>query len=341
MSFPRRKLLLGVCAAAAMLIPALRTTVLPFALSLFLAGCVQRPMAKLQRRGIPRIISAPVFLLLGLVPLIAVLAGGIFYGLRGIQQLAGTLIPLLGNRPAGEEWLYRLITALPPSVQDVCFSMLDKLAGQGDALAGQLLQRLALWSSEALAALPKKLGSTGIFLLFFLFCAVGYPELHGLLERILPEDWRTGLGRVQRTTAVRLGLWFRAESKLVALIALELAVGLAALRAAHWPLLAVFIALVDLLPMIGSGLILLPWALVQLLLGKRLFSLSLGLLWLCVWLTRTLLEPKLVGRQLQLPTAISFLTAILGLRLWGLKGLILFPVLTAAAISFSPQKKCK
>ena len=40
MSFPRRKLLLGVCAAAAVLIPALRTTVLSFALALFLAGCL-------------------------------------------------------------------------------------------------------------------------------------------------------------------------------------------------------------------------------------------------------------------------------------------------------------
>lgn len=156
MSFPRRKLLLGVCAAVTVLIPALRTTVLSFALALFLAGCLQRPMIRLQRRGVPRVISAPAFLLLGLVPLIAMLAGGIFYGLRGVQQLAGTLLPLLGTRPAGEDWLYRLITALPPSVQDVCFAMLDKLAGRGDALAGELLQRLALWSSEALTALPKK-----------------------------------------------------------------------------------------------------------------------------------------------------------------------------------------
>ncbi|MDD7222595.1 MAG: AI-2E family transporter [Eubacteriales bacterium] len=341
MSFPRRKLLLGVCAAATVLIPALRTTVLSFALALFLAGCLQRPMIRLQRRGVPRVISAPAFLLLGLVPLIAMLAGGIFYGLRGVQQLAGTLLPLLGTRPAGEDWLYRLITALPPSVQDVCFAMLDKLAGQGDALAGELLQRLALWSSEALTALPKKMGSTGLFLLFFLFCAIGYPELHGLLERILPEDWRIGLGKIQRITAARLGLWLRAESKLVVLIALELAIGLAALRVDHWGLLAVFIALVDLLPMIGSGLILLPWALVCLLLGEHLPALGLGLLWLCVWLTRTLLEPRLVGRQLQLPTAISFLTAVLGLRLWGLKGLILFPVLAAAAVSFFPETESK
>ena len=109
----------------------------------------------------------------------------------------------------------------------------------------------------------------------------------------------------------------------------------------HWGLLAVFIALVDLLPMIGSGLILLPWALVCLLLGEHLPALGLGLLWLCVWLTRTLLEPRLVGRQLQLPTAISFLTAVLGLRLWGLKGLILFPVFVAAAVSFFPETESK
>ena len=46
MCFSRRKLLLGVCAAAAVLIPALRTTVLSFALALFLAGCLQRQIGR-------------------------------------------------------------------------------------------------------------------------------------------------------------------------------------------------------------------------------------------------------------------------------------------------------
>ena len=78
MSFPRRKLLLGVCAAAAVLIPALRTTVLSFALALFRAGAPRRPWQSSRGRGPPGVIRAAPFLLVGLVPLIAMRAAGFF-----------------------------------------------------------------------------------------------------------------------------------------------------------------------------------------------------------------------------------------------------------------------
>ena len=118
------------------------------------------------------------------------------------------------------------------------------------------------------------------------------------------------------------------------LIFLELALGLALLRIKRWFFFAALIALVDLLPLVGSGLMLLPWAAIRLLMGDQLQALGLVLIWICVWTTRTVMEPKLVGRQLQLPSAISFFAAILGAKVWGLKGLILFPVLAAVAISF-------
>ena len=88
------------------------------------------------------------------------------------------------------------------------------------------------------------------------------------------------------------------------------------------------------IPLVGSGLILLPWAALRYLMNAKLQALGLVLIWICVWATRTLLEPRLVGRHLQLPTALSFFAAILGASVWGLKGLILFPVLSAVLVGF-------
>ena len=64
-------------AAAILLIPVLRSAVLPFALALFLAGCFQRPMAKLEMRHIPRWLSSLAILLIGLAPLLLLLGYGI------------------------------------------------------------------------------------------------------------------------------------------------------------------------------------------------------------------------------------------------------------------------
>ena len=341
MSINRQKLFLCLCAGIVLLIPALRSTIISFLLALFLAGCLQRPIQAAQKRGIPRWLSSSAFLLLGLVPLIGLGAACIWYLLRSAQQLAAALLPLLDGTGIGSEWLYLRITSLPPAARELCDTLLQALAAQKDALVGQLVQYAAQWSSSAVTEVPGKLGKAGIFLLFLLLGAIGYPELCTLFVRALPPDWCRWLRNTRRTAANRFRAWLRAEGKLVLLIGAELSLGLAALRTVHWPILAALIALIDLLPMIGSGLILLPWALIQWILGNQISALGLFSLWLCVWLTRTLLEPKLIGHQLQLPTALAFLTGVLGLRLWGFKGLILFPVLSAVAVSLLPKKNAQ
>ncbi len=340
--FNRRKLLLILCGAAILLIPALRSAVLSFALALFLAGCLQRPIERLERHRIPRWLTALGILFIGVGPVLLLLLCSAVVLAQSVGDIAQTVIPRLQADGLLDDWIYRVLTALPPSVREICRDALDAFGEQKQQFLAGLLTRLGNWSSGMLSALPAQLGETGLFLLFFLFCAAGYPEIRALLGRVLPEDWRRKLGQLQRAAAGQLGCWCGAEGKLVGLIFLELAAGLALLGVRRWFFFAVLIALVDLLPLVGSGLILLPWAGVRLLLGDQLQTIGLLLIWLCVWTTRTVLEPRLVGRQLQLPTALSFFAAILGAQLWGMKGLILFPVLAAVAVSFlSPQGVAK
>ena len=80
MRINHQKAVLILCAAAILLIPVLRSAVLPFALALFLAGCFQRPMAKLEMRHIPRWLSSLAILLIGLAPLLLLLGYGILCG---------------------------------------------------------------------------------------------------------------------------------------------------------------------------------------------------------------------------------------------------------------------
>lgn len=342
MKINRRKLALILCVGVILLIPQLRSAILPFALALFLAGCLQRPMARLEHCRIPRWLSALAILLMLLTPLVLLLGYGLLSLARSVRDVAQSVIPMLQSQNFLDNWLYRVMTALPPTFQELCLNAFQALSQQKEQLLGQLLTRLGSWSSNLLAALPTHLGETGLFLLSFLFCAISYPEVSALLRKILPLDWQRWAGKVQRTAAHQLGHWFRAEGKLVGLIFSELALGLALLGIRRWLFFAALIALVDLLPLVGSGLMLLPWAAVRFLLGEQLQALGLVLIWLCVWTTRTVLEPRLIGRQLQLPSAISFFAAILGAKLWGLKGLVLFPVLAAVAISFlTPQTLAK
>ena len=94
---------------------------------------------------------------------------------------------------------------------------------------------------------------------------------------------------------------------------------------------AAVVALVDAVPVLGTGTVLLPWALFSLLQRQHLRSIGLLLTYAAAFLTRTILEPKLVGRHIGLDPLLTLIFLYLGYRFWGIFGMLLAPMLAAAA----------
>lgn len=321
-------------------VPDLRSTVISFVMALFLAACLQGPIQICKKHHIPRAATAVSILVLVIAPIAAILVYVVYRVLSAAVDVLEQLIPLIRGAANWEEWFYRFITALPPDAQTLIHSAVDALFAQSDTILTKFAAKLGTLSANWIAGLPHQITDIGLFILFFLFCAIGYTQIRQLLISILPNDWSRWLGKLHQIAKKQLINWCRAEGKLVLLIFGELSFGLCMLRTQAWIWIALCIALVDMIPFIGAGLILLPWAAGHFLSGNRMLAISLLLLWGIVWITRTMLEPRLVGNQLQLPSAISFLSAVIGIKIWGLKGLILFPVLTAVFITvFSQEKK--
>ena len=97
------------------------------------------------------------------------------------------------------------------------------------------------------------------------------------------------------------------------------------------------LALVDAIPILGTGTVLLPWALVSLLQHQHLRSVGLLLTYAAAFLTRTILEPRLVGRHLGLDPLVTLIFLYLGYRFWGILGMLLAPMLAAALTAATKQ----
>ena len=121
--------------------------------------------------------------------------------------------------------------------------------------------------------------------------------------------------------------WLRAETLLWLLTFAVLLTGLLLLRVEFALLLAFLISFVDLLPVLGTGTILLPWAAVAFLLGRGTFSIGLLVLQLILLLQRSILEPKLLAAQADLPPLAALLAMYLGFCSVGIAGMLLFPLL--------------
>ena len=92
-------------------------------------------------------------------------------------------------------------------------------------------------------------------------------------------------------------------------------------------------AVVDAIPILGTGTVLVPWALVSLLQKESLKAIGLLCTYGAAAITRTVLEPKLVGRHLGLDPLTTLIALYAGYRFWGVLGLLLTPILASAAKS--------
>lgn len=105
--------------------------------------------------------------------------------------------------------------------------------------------------------------------------------------------------------------------------------------------LAMMISFVDMLPVLGVGAVLVPWAAILFITGNNILAFGILILWLIVFITRQLSEPKIVGRKLGIHPVITLLSVITGLWFFGIGGLIFLPLTISFILDFlkeNPEK---
>lgn len=112
----------------------------------------------------------------------------------------------------------------------------------------------------------------------------------------------------------------------MALTFAELSVGFLILGVPMGFTAACLITLVDILPVLGTGTVLLPWAFIAWTTGSRSLGIGLVCLYLLITVVRQSLEPKVVGLQMGLPPAAALLCMFVGGKVLGLPGIFLFPI---------------
>ncbi len=138
-----------------------------------------------------------------------------------------------------------------------------------------------------------------------------------------------------------LGLTLWRYTKSYALILLitfaEICIGLLIIGVKNAVLIAVIIALFDILPVVGSGMVLLPWTIVKLIQGDYLTGLGLGILYIVVIVVRNIMEPKIIGDRVGLHPIVTLLSMVVGTYVFGPIGLLGLPITVALIQSLNEQ----
>ena len=328
-------LLVGVFVIAWLSLRYLLPILLPFLLGALLALAAEPVVRRLHTRlRLPRSVAAGVGVSLALVLLLSLFVLMAALLVRQIRSLSAILPDLeqtaVGGLSALQTYLLRLSDKLPPMLSEPVSRSVQGLFSSGTLLVDQLAQRLPGLASAVFSHVPGSALMVGTGILSAYMVSARLPKLRRWLHRRPWYDrlqtWRPAVGKIRTA----LGGWIKAQLMLCLLSFGIVTAGLLFLRVPYAPVWGLLIALVDAVPVLGTGTILLPWAFVCLVRQQRLQALGLLAIYLTAMVARSFLEPRMVGRQLGLDPLLTLVALYAGFRLWGFGGMLLAPLLCVA-----------
>lgn len=310
--------------------------VFPFLLGLALS-LISEPLVRRAEVRCRRTVAAGFGVTVTLVMVAAAVyfAGVLIFG--QLKRLSARL-PDLQNTAAGavqlaEDFFVSLSHKAPEQVQPwLQKTVLDFFDG-GDYFVRQLGQHAPGLIGSAISRVGDGALVIGTGVLSAFLFSARLPELKQWLLAKLPESYRGRYRPMLTRMGKSLAGWLKVQGKLTLVCWGIVTVGFLLLKIPYAPMWALVVALVDAVPVLGTGTVLLPWALVSFLQKKTLEGVGLLCIYGATFLTRTVLEPRLVGRQLGLDPLITLGAMYLGFRFWGIWGMLLAPILASLGAS--------
>lgn len=262
---------------------------------------------------------------------------GLLLFLLGIRSLAG-MASLIGSMPTiYEVHLRPFFTAILQNIEDVfhhldpsMVTVLDRLGSQLIQWAGQMVSSISVTAMSIATSVAYSLPGLFIKLVLMIiasfFIAIDYDRLMGFCLRQFSDEYKLIVLEIKRYVVDTLFVCIRSYILIMSITFVELSISLTLIGNHHPILVAFCIAIFDILPVLGTGGIMIPWAILTAIRGDFSMALSLLLIYLIITVIRNIIEPKIVGSQLGLHPVVTLASMFTGAQLFGVVGLFGFPI---------------
>lgn len=192
---------------------------------------------------------------------------------------------------------------------------------------GGLVSRLVSLLSDIAASIPGVLFFILVTVIASIYFALDIDRINAWIKGILPKKWSSAMTKL-KANCLSIGVkYVRSYLIIMGITFVVILAGLLILRAENAILLSVIIAILDLLPIIGVGTVLIPWSIAQLLLGNTGMGIGLIILLVAHELIRQVAEPKIIGKNLGVHPIVSLLLLYIGYSVLGFVGILFVPLL--------------
>ena len=327
--------------------------VAPFIAAFLIAMFLQKPVRAISKKTKIKkniIAAIAVLLIVAIIASLIVLVGyRIFVEFRGLgQYLLSKLNDLPNFIQSIELWLVSHIKFLPDSIESSISATISEFTDKLLLLVVEQKNTFGETQSSALdiSALATPLGGLlstakqipvflsalliSIIACFFLTC--DYDNFTSMIKSSISEQHEESLVKTKRLFGDILGKMVKSYATIILITFCEVAIGLNVLKllgvygGGYIVAISIVTALVDIFPVLGTGTVMVPWAVISFFGGNYKLGIGLLILYAAITVIRQILEPKLVSMNVGMHPVITLMGMYVGVQLFGVIGIFTLPI---------------
>jgi len=298
--------------------------IIAFAISSIIEPIIR---AIIRKTNMSRKIAAPIVLLLFIIPLTIIATLIVLRLIAEIKSFALTLPGSLISFYESFESFIAKSTEFYNWLPAEFTSTLDNIILNLSTSMVRLLNSIVGGTVSTVISLPQALVSIIITILATYFISSDRDKIYNFFRAQFPDKVTDKALSIKNDIFSALFGYLRAQLILISITFAELFIGLTIIGVRYSLLLAFITSIVDALPVLGTGTILVPWALYNIITGNLRLGVSLLILYVIILVVRQLIEPKIVSKQIGVYPLVTLTAIYAGLRIFGVWGLILGPVI--------------
>lgn len=189
---------------------------------------------------------------------------------------------------------------------------------------------LGIWNTAK--QIPTTLVSIVVAIVACCFMTADFASLRNLVLSFFKPETKEKIIRAKRLLFPSLGKMIKAYAIIITITFCELALGLSILKlmniyeGGYIFIIAAITAIIDIVPVLGTGTVLIPWALYNFISGNYSLAIGLIIIYVCITVIRQVIEPKLVATQLGLPAFLTIVSMFIGSHIFGVIGIFILPI---------------
>ncbi|MBR5246255.1 MAG: sporulation integral membrane protein YtvI [Clostridia bacterium] len=320
--------------------------VLPIIVAVIVAYALQRPVNFICKKTPLKkgLVSAVTVLMsfLGMFSVVVLLFVWLFSEFKGFVQY---LIIRFEDLPTFvaeiESYIVTLVSILPEKVSAPAISFihekLNTLISGTPSLSVPDFD-FSLFSAplsgmwQTAKQIPTTLVSVVVSIVASCFITADFDTFKRLVLGLFREETRDKIIRSKRLLVPSLGKYAKAYGLIISITFTELCIGLFTLQLlgiynnGYIFIIAAITAIVDIVPVLGTGTIVIPWAVYNLFTGNYSLAIGLFVIYICITVIRQVIEPKMVASQLGIPAFLTITSMFIGSQIFGVIGIFILPL---------------